>query len=44
MTRHDRISGLIRLALLALIFIIGGLIEPCDGKSCGPAGSELRAE
>lgn len=34
MTRDDWIQGSIRLGLLALIFLIGGLIEPCDGHSC----------
>lgn len=27
-------NGWFRVFLLALIFVIGGLIEPCDGHSC----------
>jgi hypothetical protein len=36
MTR-PRILGLLLLAT----YLLAAVIEPCDGKSCGPAGSEL---
>lgn len=28
-------------ALFLAVLFLAALVEPCDGKSCGPAGSEL---
>lgn len=42
MTRDDWIQGSIRLGLLALIFLIGGLIDPCDNAPDCKAHQEFK--
>ena len=44
MTRDDWIQASVRLGFLALIFVIGGLIEPCDNEPRCHAPKEFKHE
>jgi hypothetical protein len=42
MTRDDKFGLLIRLGLIALIYILAGFIEPCDNEPSCHAPQEFK--